>query len=184
MNIKITPTEEDVLAFQLFIASNSERIRKNIKKSRFGLSIFFLIIGILPFILGFAHELGYAYLLFAILWFFFHPFYTKWRYERHYKKYIIEHQLAVPFEVQLWEEGVESENEFGKSTIKFNAIKSISETKKYFFVLLSKGTGLTFPKEQVNETEFRNKLKEIAEKANITLEQKLNWDNQLIMKQP
>ena len=72
MTIEYTIEEADFLTHQLYIASRSERIKRKRKRSRLLVPIAYLVIG-LYFYLQQQQNLGYAFFLIGILWFFFYP---------------------------------------------------------------------------------------------------------------
>ena len=83
MKIEYTLEKIDFLNYQLYAASQSERITKSRKKSRIRLPIIYFILGLLLFAL--------ADLIFAIVfigvgvaWYFLHPYFMKRRYMRHF----------------------------------------------------------------------------------------------------
>jgi hypothetical protein len=91
MIVKSSLTKEDYLTHQLFIASHSKKTQNSRMRLRVFVPIAWLILGSwLSYRDGNLVRIT-VFSIFSIIWYFAEPIYDRWRYIRHYEKYIDEH---------------------------------------------------------------------------------------------
>ncbi|MBL7966357.1 MAG: YcxB family protein [Prolixibacteraceae bacterium] len=169
---------EDHVTFQLYIASKSERIKKNRKTTKYRVPIAYLILATIIFFVG---ELGLSimFILIGILWYLFYPKYELKRYEKHYRSYVEENfktELESMAIIEFTETVINTNDNKGNSTIKIETIKEIDEIENYFFIRLSPGLGLIIPKSKITDMSgFENWLNEIIKKYGIKRNVDLAW---------
>ncbi len=171
-------SKEDFLNYQLYTASKSTTVQKNIKKSRIRIPIIYSVCGLVIIATGNV-ELGIAFFIVAILWFFLSKPYIKKRYYRHFIKYIDEnlsYRYDMKISIEFNDEFVETLDSVGEAKIKISGLEQINEVKDYYFLKLITGDSLILPKTK-NENE--NTLQQIIEKLKtdhkIKHNKELDW---------
>lgn len=178
MKIEYTLEKIDFLNYQLYAASQSERITKSRKKSRIRLPIIYFILGLLLFAL--------ADLIFAIVfigvgvaWYFLHPYFMKRRYMRHFEKYIDENyhnRFDKTVTMEFDSEYINTTDYLGESKLKIKEITEINEIQDYVFLKFSSGESLILPKDRIgNINELRIILTKIISDLSINHNIDLNW---------
>lgn len=81
--------ENDYLTYQLYTASKTSRIKKARIMGWIGTTVTFLLLALL-FFKSDNYLLGNYFLIISGLCLALYPFYTRWRYKKHYLKYIQE----------------------------------------------------------------------------------------------
>ncbi|WP_274184475.1 YcxB family protein [Flavivirga sp. 57AJ16] len=175
MTINYKLTNSDFLEYQLYTSSKSETHKKRRRNSRVLVPILFLLYG---FYLTKRDENYIGILVFgitAILWFILYPLYSKWRYERHFKKHVEENyknRINKPVEIEFNENSVNAKDFTSESKINGTELKELIETKNHFFIKLTTDLSLIVPKHSIeNQMEFKKRVTELgAEYVN-----ELNW---------
>jgi len=178
MKIEFTLSKEDLLQFQLFMASKSEQIIKARKKSKWRVPIVYIVLGLA---LSFTNNMifGIVFLAIAILWFFFYPGYQAKRYRKIYEKSVEENfinnagkQSTLTFN----DEYVETQNYQGESKLRIKEILRIDEVRDYCFVKFSSGVGLVIPLNQLPEKDsLIANLKKMAADNGIAYKTDMDW---------
>ena len=172
--------EEDYLCHRLFYASKSEQYIKQRRKNLFLWPGIFLFLTFLTFLDDRAFSF-YYFLIAAVLFPILVPIYERFRYKKHYLKYIREtykDSFGKTAEFVFTNETIEAKDQTGiNSSVPISQISEISEIEKYYFLhLQSLGQSFIIPKEKIqNLPEVANAIKEITEKFNIKYNVELNW---------
>lgn len=178
IRLKYRLETEDHVAFQLYVASCSKRIKRKRKMVKIGAPIAYLILAAIAFFVE-VIGLGIIFALLAILWYFFYPKYEKKRYEKHYRSFVEENLKAdsnPEVVIELTDTYISLTNKNGYSSMKIEAIKEIDEISKYFFIRFNSGQGLVLPKSIIgNMNEFEKWLNLIIEKHKIKRNINLEW---------
>lgn len=151
----------DFLNYQLYVASKSDRINKNLKKNWLILTVGFFLAALyfysenhIPMVLYF----GFVSILFGA----FYPYYFRWKHKRHYKKHISENYKNRFGHNQLIDVGTDEifcKDFSSEGKINISAIVGVDETTEYFFLNLTTGMSLIIPKDRLNNTDdLRNEL--------------------------
>ena len=80
----------DFLESQLYNSSTSKLSQRNRFRSRLLIPIIYLILGLLLIFKDEKTVIGLILLIMSVIWYILHPFYSFWKYKRHYLKYIEE----------------------------------------------------------------------------------------------
>ena len=176
MKLKYKIGEQDFLDFQLFTASQSDRIKRK------------MLYAWIFLIFGFGIVSGYSYFkdnivltiyfgLVAIICGLFYPTYFRWRYKKHYKTYIRENYANRFDELEYLEinnETIFSKDKVGESIISISEIEKIDETERHFFVKMSGGVSLIIPKYKIeNPNDVHSKFELLGFSVNKTTSKKI-----------
>jgi len=178
MKIEYTLDRVDLLEYQLFAASKSERIIKSRKKSRIRLPVVYFILGFLLFLFA---DLIFSLIFFGtgVAWYLLHPYFMKNRYIRHFEKYIDENyqnRFGKLVTLDFEEEYIIATDYLGESKLKIKEITEINEIKDYIFLKLSSGESLIIPKNKINSLkELSSLLTKISSDLSINHNIDLNW---------
>lgn len=174
MTLEYKINEEDFLDFQLFTASQSERINKKKRNGWILLTLGSILIA-LYFYLNNNITMTIYFGLVAFACGLFYPKYFKWRYKRHYKNYIKENyskrfgELAT---LTINSDSIFSKDKTGEGKINISEIEQIDETDKHFFLKISTGLSLLIPKKELSDIDgLRAKFKKLG----IVVNNELNW---------
>lgn len=165
MVIKYKLKESDYLTNQLFIASNSERIKKKRRNSVFAVAISYLIFSIMCFAIH-STTIGVAFIIFSALWYFLYPIYQTKKYYNHYKSFIEDNYKEIcdsEITMELERETIICRDLKAESKIQIKAINEIYELPNVYLINLIKASNLVLSKsnldnEQGPMREFINKL--------------------------
>jgi hypothetical protein len=176
MPLTYSLTEDDYLQSQLFIASKSERVKKQRIRRRIWTTIVLLVLSAVCYDDDF---LFYYFLIIGIISAFFHSYYTAFLFKKHYKKYvgdIHKNSFNETSNITFTDEAIETADRTGTSKINLTEIETISETGSYFYLKLKTGQHLIIPKTQLsNSDEVRTLLTSLSKKLNINFISDLNW---------
>jgi len=176
MNINYQLTNSDFLEYQLYTSSKSELHKKRRFRSRIIVPIIYLLFGLYLANKNEDNGIGIVFAGIAILWFLFYPVYSKWRYERHFKKHVEENyknRINKPVEIDFNENSVNAKDFTSESKISGTELKELIETKNHFFIKLTTDLSLIIPKHSIeNQAELKKRVTELgAEYVN-----ELNWE--------
>lgn len=174
MTIEYKVSEQDFLDFQLYTASQSERINK---KKRNGWIL--LTVGSIAFAIFFYLQqdiiLTIYLALVALACGLFYPKYFIWRYKKHYKVHIKENyskRFGETEFLEIKEDAIFSKDKTGEGKINVSEIEKVDETNKHFFLKISTGFSLIIPKEGIeNVDELRTKFLSLG----LAVNDMTNW---------
>lgn len=171
-------TEADYLAFSLYNASTSKRIKKNARKEWFLVTLSFFLLACC-FMYDSNSSRFFIFLGINILVSVLFPFYSKWRYKKHYSMHIKElweGRSGLVSDISFTDDTVEIKNETEVSKVNLSQIREIHETEKYYFLQQAPGYALVIPKERLqNPSDIDKAIKEIASKFNIKYVVNMKW---------
>lgn len=155
MKITYSLDEKDYLTFQLFTASNSPSVKRRRMLSRSIPAAAYLFFAVLFFYRGDLTML-FAFLLLAVVWFFFYPIHDRNLYRRQYQKFIAENmnnkfgrKATLTFE----KDRVKAKDEVSESAIDIAEIESITETEALFLLKLKTNQSFILPKNKIDNWE-------------------------------
>ncbi len=166
MKIEYTLAEEDILEYQLYITSKSEKIRKKRLLSIFAVPILYILLSIFFFFYDNNQSIILICVSLGALWILIYPLYSKWKYKRSYLKHIkkkykdkLDHVDALKLGNNTYfyvvEQGIE-----GK--VKTSDADKLIELKDHFFLQMKKGGAIIIPKNYVLNTEtFKQKVMDL-----------------------
>lgn len=178
MEIQYILEANDYLQYQLYRASTLPKIkRKRITEWLMTTITFFCLAFLFSntekiFLMNYFLVLGVAATICM-------PFYTAWRYKRHYRQHINEvykNNFGKMVIIKLTEEYIESEGEEGEIKFKLSQITEINEIADYYFLQLASGQAILIAKKKIKNTdELATKIKELVAQLNIKHNVNLNW---------
>jgi hypothetical protein len=178
MTLTYTLDQNDFLQHQLFLASKTDRIKKQRRRSWLIISGSMLLLGIM-FYQSNNMLLFYYFLALGILSLIFYPLYQKRRYRNHYAKFIADtykDRFGQNANITFSELAIETNDITGQSKINLSALKNVTETPDYFYPKLKTGEHLVIPKSKIDKVpELRNELRQLCERLGIPFIEDLNW---------
>ena len=161
MKLEYQIDEQDFLDFQLFTASQSDRIRRKMLNEQLLLTLIYAILaGSFYFFYNILLTISFG--IISILCGLFYPKYFRWRYKRHYKTYIRDNyanEFGEFGHIEINDNTIFSKDKIGESTLNISEIKRVDETEKHFFVKITASTSLIIPKYKIpNSEEVRAKF--------------------------
>lgn len=178
MKLNYNLSEQDLLTFQLYTASNSSYIRRARRINWLVVPILYFVFSVVLYL---ADSLNFSigFMLLAILWLIFYPLFQKNRYEKGYKRHNIEYfknRFDKPIELSFTKEYIASKDESGEGKMKLSELEALHEIQDYYFLKFNSGVSLIIPKKEVAELDKLKKLLEnLAEKLGIEYKINLEW---------
>ena len=180
MTISFKLDENDYLQYHLFNDSKSSRIKK---RRRSGYVWFIIIVACMFFIFSQnpnrTPAFRYIGLITAFSFVLLYPFYTKWFYKNHYKKFVKETYKNCFGEIStisFTENFIEVTEITGETKIKLTEIEEVFETAQHFFINIRNESALNIPKMGIeNVDELGGELIKITGRLNIQFVSDLNW---------
>lgn len=178
ITIKLKLNKEDHVAYQLFIASQSERLIKKRKQTRFRLPIVYAVLALLMF---YNEQVLYGSLIltFAILWYYYYPMFESNKYLKYYSSFVDENfksKFDIETKLEFTEEEIRTFDDMGSSIIKNEQITEIDETLEYIFITHSSGMGIILPKNKIdNINEVEEWIDQLTIKNQISKNVDLDW---------
>lgn len=178
MEIKYIIEEKDHLTFQLHRASTLPSIKRKRLIEWLMTPISFLC---LAFLFSYSEKTGlmYYFLVLGVIAIIGMPFYTKWRYKRHYLKHVRElykNNFGKLCTFKFTDEYIEMIGEDGESKFKLSQITEVNEIADYYFLQLASGPTIIISKQKTAEREaLASKIQEIVSQFKIKHIINLNW---------
>ena len=122
--------------------------------------------------------LAYYFMTLSIICLFFYPFYTKWRYKKHYQKHIEENyknKIGLLWEISFDQEYLTTKDRTGEGKIKLTEIESIHEIKEDMFIKFSTGETLIIPARNPDFESFRKELETTLADSRIQWNKEYKW---------
>jgi len=176
----MTLDKNDYLTYQLYTASKTPRIRKARIKGWVLTTVTFLCLTYL-FFENDNEFLGYYFLVVSLLSLALYPFYSRWRYKMHYKKYIkdtYKNRFGEECALEISNDVIVTRDKTGEAKINTTEIEEINEIKDFYFVRVKTGVSLIISKVKtdVNDLEvIETRLRELADKKGIKWNVELDW---------
>ena len=178
MKFIYTLNENDFLNHQLYLASKSERIKRNRLKNRLWVVVAFLSLASLFYVKNDIVLLWY-FLVAALIAGVFYPFYSRRLYRRHYQKFIrenYEHKIGKEFALHLDSEKLWSKDELSEGSLSLSALRDIVEVPTAFYLKTSSSSALLLTKNQIGDLNaVRAELESVSSRYGIPYQQELTW---------
>lgn len=177
MKVQYAINENDLLTHQLFIASKSDRIKKQRRRNRL-MGLAYLPIGVIFF---FTHKypLTISFFLLGVLWFFLYPLWEKGKFIRNYKLFINENfkdRIGRVVTIEINDESIFVKDNGNEGKVQLEELEGINEIPSMILLRLKGGQSLLLPRQEiVNTPELIIELKELALKLNIPYETDQSW---------
>jgi len=166
--------EEDFFNHQLYVASKSAAIQNRKKRSWLFLTLGFALVGC--YFLGAGDRtFGIIMILYALFIFICYPFYFKWRFKRHYKKFIKNNyykRFNELISLDMDEENFHVSGKDSETTSKVSSIECVHETSSQFYLQLNNGMYYIIPKRSIKNIE---EVKEQFKQYGLRIKDELTW---------
>ncbi len=176
IQFNLTLDISDYLKHQLYIASISPQIKQKRRRSWLMTALLFILSA---FILRDNQVIFYYFVFFTIITIIFYPFYSRWRYKRHYQQYIQNNykgKIGQSVQFTFLKTDILAIHKDSESRISNSALHSITELDTHFYLRLHTEETLIFPKEKIPDVALFNAyLNQVAEEYNIPKVEALNW---------
>lgn len=170
--------ENDYLQNQLYIASKTDRVKNQRRRSWIIVTLAFLSLGFI-FSQVVDKYLPYPFIGLSLISLIFYPAYSRIFYKNYYKKSIKEiykSRFNEPLTITFNDTTIETVDKTSESKINLSAVDEIAETADYIYLRINTGGSLVIPKSKIeNADSVLAYLKELAAKLNIKFTQELNW---------
>jgi hypothetical protein len=176
----MTLDENDYLIHQLYTASKTPRIKRARIRGWILTTVAFLSMTYLFFENG-NDLLGFYFLFASLLSLVLYPFYSRWRYKRHYKRFIADtykNRFGEECTLEINEDVILTKDRTGEAKINSSEIEEISEIRDFYFLRLRTGGSLIISKVKTDAQELvklQEGLKVLADKKGIKHNVELNW---------
>ena len=176
----MTLDENDYLTYQLYTASKTPRIRRA-RIRGWILTTVTLLCSAYLFFESYNDFLGYYFLVASALSLTIYPIYSRWRYKRHYKKYIKDtymNRFGQESELEISNDVIVTKDKTGEGKINTTEIEEINEIKDFYFVKVKTGVSLIISKVKADSKDLEaieKALKELADKKRIKWNVDLDW---------
>ncbi|HYF67437.1 MAG TPA: hypothetical protein VD884_04840 [Ohtaekwangia sp.] len=174
----MTLDENDYLTYQLYTASKTPRVKKARTRGWVLTTISFLCLAYL-FYDSYNDLLGFYFLIASGLCLVFYPLYSRWRYKRHYLKYIqdtYKNRFEQECTLQINEDSVDIKDKTGELRINTAEIEELNEIRDYYFIKTRTGTSVIISKQKADDPEtIKKELKLLVTKKGIKHNIELEW---------
>jgi len=178
MTLKYSLTEDDYLQNQLYIASTTERIKRQRRQSLIVVVFAFIALTAL-FYQTDNKLLTYYFAALSILVLIFYPFYLRNRYKRYYQEFIADsykERFGEYTTIVFSEETLDTFDRTGEAKLNYSVFEEIIETSNHIFIKVKTGGSLIIPKFGAENLEkVILTLKALANRLKIKYSNKLNW---------
>jgi hypothetical protein len=178
MNLSYKVDETDYLMNNLYIASNSETIKKRRQKTKLIIPIIYAVFGLYLMIVD-EEILAIIILIFALLWFFYYPKREARIYLKNYRNMIRENFKDI-FDTEttldFFDEYMFLKDDVSESKIIISKIDEIIEIYAMIFIKIKGGQTIIIPKYKMGNIDIEKKyLKELADTLNIKYNYNEKW---------
>jgi len=178
MEIDVKLEHADYLTYQLFTASMSKHIQKRRKIEWLLSTLFFLFLCFL-FFLTQNRMLFFYFAALTILCLIFYPKYSRWRYKKHYSKYmknVFSNNFGKIAHIKFTPDNIETSDNESELKIKYSQVKDVSEITTHFFIHLNSGSSIIIPKKKSAEiNHIQNYLKTLCKEKGLKYNTYPNW---------
>jgi len=155
MKLQYSLEKNDYVTFQLFTASKSNRIIKKRRNNKILPPLIYIALAVVSYYLE-DIGLSVAFIIIGLLWFLFYPAYERKKYLRHYEKNIEENyknRFGKLETLEFNEDYILSKDYSGEGKIILSEVEELNEIKEYFFLKFNSGVSLIIPKYKIDNLE-------------------------------
>lgn len=109
----------------------------------------------------------------------FYPFYSRWRYKRHYLKHVqntYKNKFGTVSDVSFTEDAIINKDLNGEFKFNTNEIEVIHEINDYYFIKSKGGLSLIISKHKTKDIDsVKKSIAHLIKEKNIPLNVELNW---------
>ena len=178
MDKLITLDENDYLIFQLYTASKNPEVKRTRIRNWILNTVTFACLAYL-FYYSNNDFLGHYFSICTGLSLSLFPFYSRWRYKRHYLKHIrnnYQNRFGEKSELEFNNDTIVTKDKSGEIIIYKSEIEEINEIKDYYFIKTRTGSTLIISKLKTDDIEkIKNEIKSMVETREIKHNIELDW---------
>lgn len=155
---------EDYLHYQLYAANHSPLIRRARLRSWIIMTLAFLSLAYLFYREQMRLPAVYFTVL-AVVSAGLYPLYSRWRYQRHYRKHVqvnFQSQLGEPTTLELTDTVLVALDRASRSEVKIRELYQLVETSQAFLLRYTSTYALLIPKNQVDAAAVASELRRLA----------------------
>lgn len=170
--------EKDYLTFQLYTASKSPQV-KRMRLMSWGLTTFVFLCCAFLFYSSANQFLAVYFLVCTVLAAIFYPFYSRWRYKRHYLKHVqntYKNKFGTSTQLTFTQDAIINKDLNGEFKFNTNEIEAIHEIKDYYFIKSKGGLSLIISKLKTPDIHYiKESIDRLIKEKNIPLNVDFNW---------
>lgn len=170
--------QNDYLTFQLYTASKSPQVKRMRLMSWILTPVVFLCTAFLFYSSG-NRFLTVYFLVCGCLTAVAYPFYSRWRYKRHYLKHVqntYKNKFGTECEVYFTDDVIINRDLNGEFKFNISEIATIHEIKEYYFIKSKGGLSLIISKLKSKDIEtIKNQIERLIKEKNIPHQLELDW---------
>jgi hypothetical protein len=182
-SISFSITLEEAVNNQLFIASESKRIRAKRRRMRFLYPSIWIAMAFLPFLArGHWEIISTIFVAAGVLMMVFYPLYEKGMYRRHYQRHLMEHakkdfdeENPTMITLALGETHLEVETKGIQSQVEYSTLTSLIETKDVYYLRLDPPKAFILPKRVFDSPEGEAFFQGLQEKVELDQVDRTDW---------
>lgn len=179
MIIEYSIEEKDYLAYQLYTASKSDRIKKKRLRNKIVSAIIYIVGGFFLLLLN-NYPLAITFIILGLLWFFIYPLWERQHYVKHYQSFIKENykdKLGQNIALELNNDYITARDNGSESKVMTKELVEINETSATFYLKLKGGQSFIIPKDKIKTVDsLTNTLKELANFLSIKYNLDDSWE--------
>jgi hypothetical protein len=176
MEIKLILNADDYLTYHLYIASQSKTQKNKRYRS-------WVLLTISSFALSYVLKnndkfLTWYFLFVGFLCLIFYPFYQRYYYKKHYRKFVnekLQYKLGKENNIDFGKDAIYSKSATGEGRINSAEIAEIIEIGTHYFLKFKSGDSLIIPKALIKNELFVPELMAVLQNPAIILTKQLNW---------
>lgn len=180
MTLEYKLEERDFLTYQLFIASQSERIKKRRRRSKTMFPLIYIAFAVIGLLQN-KISMTLVFLVIAALWFFLYPIWERKYYIKHYLGFIRENykdRFGKNASLQISDHFILTKDEGSESRINTSEIEKISEIPLAIYIRIKGGASFIIAKDKINDLQnLTSHLRDLANhlKINYELDEQWQW---------
>jgi len=174
MKLNYSNSAADFLEHQLFIASQSPTVQKKRRNARWIVAGIYIAIGGV-FLITDSRIGALVCSIGGLLWFVFHPLYSRKRYHRHYTRHIAEHykkRIDRPVDISVDAKFIHLKDATSNAKISTKELEKVIEIPNHYLIKMKTGVSLIVPKPAVAEPE---KFTALFRRMNVEVQDCTDW---------
>ena len=178
MKINFKTNNQDIIDYQLYTASKSERITKKRKASVIRIPISFFFLSIL-FLLIRDYNFFIGLNIFGVLWYFLYPIILRKYYVKHYTTFVNERMkddVNYDANIEFTKAFIFIDSKAGETKLNSTELKEVIEISTIIMIILKMGNTVIIPKMKLsNIDEFIPFLKNYSVDLSVPYKTELDW---------
>jgi len=179
MTVNYTIDNDDILIYQLYIASKSDRIKKSRLRNRVVVPLVYIALGLLFFVLKGRLAMIIAFPVIGVLWFFIYPLWERRRYVKHYQGFIKENYTDRPGKnvtLEFNNDCIVAKDSGNESKTLTTELEEINEMPTLVIIKFKGSLAFVLPKDKIDNIDnVVTELKKLANYLKIDYNIDENW---------